>query len=484
MPGTIDRELTRRDFVGAAGGIVAASAFHLPAAAGVAKPLDAAGVAGLEAALGRKVATPADRQDYDASRFIWNALFDRRPAIIASCQTAQDVAHCIRFARDHGLALSIRSGGHHPAGFAMTDGGLVIDMSDMNGIKIDKEARKVKVGPGVRVGALHAATEPLGLVVPTAANATIGMGGMVSGGGEGFFHEFGLSIDNLLSAEIVLADGRILRVDKTNDPDLFWAIRGGGGNFGVLTSMEFQAHPLPELMFGLMVYPLDVGKVVGLKWRDHVLAAAPDLFSACAFVRKPAPAMLMISKTGRPAVQAKAEFDALRSFGSALQEVVRPITLTELHLASNAGVEAGLRNFAYAFYLKALPAELLDVCMQAIKTAPSEDSAVFIQRLSDGIGKVPVGATAYPHRGLSFSLLTQARWSNKADDNKNIEWVKELWKAVLPFTTGEVYCNYISETNEDLAKRAYGRNYARLQKVKRRYDPGNRFNSTVAVKPA
>lgn len=366
----------------------------------------------------------------------------------------------------------------------MNTGGLVVDLSEMRSIAVDESARTVTVGPAARIGELPAVTEPLGLVVPGAAAPTVAFGGMTTGGGEGWFGEFGLTLDNLLSAEVVTADGRILKIDKVSEPDLFWAIRGGSGNFGIVTSFELQAHPVPPLMFGVMAYPLPMAKDIGLKWRDHALAAAPDFSSGCAFVRTPMPAMTMLTKTGRALPAAKAEFKKLRAFGRPVQEMVKPMTLSELQMVAAIGTEAGYRYFSLSHYLKELPPELFDICIAAIGSASSNESNILLQSRPETLGNVAFDATAYPHRGPRFSLMPQARWSDPKDDEENIKWVKDVWKAAMPFATGLVYTNFVGETDNDMAARAYGRNLARLSQIKHRYDPDNVFKSAVNILPA
>jgi FAD/FMN-containing dehydrogenase len=324
----------------------------------------------------------------------------------------------------------------------------------------------------------------MGLIVPVAGHPTVGVGGMTTGGGDGWFGEFGLSIDNLLSAEIVTADGNIRRIDTSNEADLFWAVRGGGANFGVLTSLEFQAHPLPELMFGMQVYPLNVGSEVGMKWRAHCVSAAPDFTSICAFARKRGPALMLLSKTGRPVVEAQVEFDKLRALGPSLKEMIKPVTSVELGLVGAADSESGLRGFAYSHYLLDLSPQVFDLCTTAIASAPSPDSAILIATMSTGVSQIPVDATPFPHRGQRFSFIVQSGWRDEADDQKNTQWVKDLWQAVLPFATGGVYSNYVSDTRVGTAKRAYAGNYGRLAQIKRRYDPNNLFNSTINIDPA
>ena len=335
--------VTRRQFSGLAIGAVVTSAVVLAGCSTDPKPLSAKDIAALEKALGRKVVTPASGGEYDSARFIWNDLFDRRPAIIAPCQSAEDVAHCIAFARKNGLALSVRSGGHHPAGLAMNDGGLVIDLSAMKEIEVDPVSRRVTVQPGVLVAEMDNATEVHKLVVPAAAYPGVGIGGMTLGGGQGWFHEFGMTSDNILAVEMVLADGRIVLVDKNSEPDLFWAIRGGGGSFGVVTSFELQAHPLPEITLGMFAYPMALAKDVGSKWREHALEAAPDFASAFVFSRQPVPSIMMPVKTGRPQNEAKIEFDRIRSFAKPVQEMVKPIGLLDFQQLAGAGIGGGTR---------------------------------------------------------------------------------------------------------------------------------------------
>lgn len=475
-------DLTRRRFVTVTGGALAVTGLGLTSGCrDTARTFD---VGALEQAIGRKVITPGDRSAYDGARFIWNALPDHRPAAIVPCSSAKQVADCVRFAREQGVSIAIKSGGHHVAGFALADGGLTIDVSEMNAIKVDPATSRVTAGPAARVGELCLATEPHRLVVPTAACSTVGIGGMTTGGGEGMMSEFGLSADCLVSAEIVTADGRIRRVSRAAEPDLFWAIRGGGGNFGVVTSFEFQAHPLPELSVGMLAYPLPLAKVAGLKWRDHVASAAPDLTSGCAFVRRPMPAMGILAKYGRPKEEAEAAFADMKALTPALQASIRPVTLTELQGLNDMGNESGGRYFAYSHFAQTLAPEVFDLCRSAIEAAPSDGASIVILTRSSGVTGKSVDATAFPHRGTRFSLLAQTRWDDTGADAKNIRWVKDWWQAMLPHMSGAIYNNYVSDTGPDVVSRCYGPNLSRLAAIKRRYDPTNIFSSTVNILPA
>lgn len=465
-------------------GAIATSAIILAGCSCGPKALSAKAIADFEKALGRKVLTPANGAEYDAARFIWNGLFDRRPAIIAPCQNAKEVAKCIAFARKNGLPLSVRSGGHHPAGLSMNDGGMVVDLSAMKDIKVNPATRRVTVQPGVLVAEMDTATEAHKLVVPAAAYPGVGVGGMTLGGGQGWFHEFGMTSDNILSVEMVLADGRIVRADEANEPDLFWAIRGGGGSFGVVTSFELQAHPIPEITLGLFAYPMALAKEVGAKWRAHALSAAPDFASAFVFSRQPMPAIMMPVKTGRPRSEAKIEFDKIRSFAKPVQEMVKPIGLLDFQQLAGAGIGGGTRFFALSHYLKDVPPEFFDIVIAASNAAPTPYASIVLNPISTAVSSIPVDATAFPHRGSRFSVYAEARWDDAQDDQKNIAWVKDWWEKILPLATGEVYGNYNSEADVTWAKRAYGPNYKRLAQIKRRYDPTNVFSSTIDIEPA
>jgi FAD/FMN-containing dehydrogenase len=480
----VTQDITRRTFSGLALGTVATSALAMAGCARGPKSLAAADVAVLEKALGHRVMTPASGAAYDGARVIWNGRFDRHPAIIAPCLNAKDVAQCVAFARDHDLALSVRSGGHSPAGLAMNDGGLVIDLSGMKAVKVDPATRRVTVQPGALAGEVELATQVHKLVVPVAAYPGVGMGGMTLGGGQGWFHEFGMTSDNILAAEMVLADGRIVRVDSANEPDLFWAIRGGGGNFGVVTSFDLQAHPLPDIMLGMFAYPLPFAKDMGAKWRAHALAAAPDYASALIFARQPVPSIALAVKTGRPQAAAKEEFDKILRFATPVQHMVKSVSLSELGSMAAAGIGGGTRYFALSHYLKDVTPAFFDLAMAASNAAPTPFATIIANPICTTVAAVPVDATAFPHRGCRFSVYAEARWSDAKDDQANIAWVKDWWAKTLPLATGEVYANYNSETGDDMARRAYGPNYPRLAQIKRRYDPGNVFSSTVNIKPA
>lgn len=443
----------------------------------------------LEAELGCRVFTPDSGVGFRIAKDIWNGLIRKQPAFIAKCRTAEEVARCVQYASKRGIALSVKSGGHHPAGYALRDGGMVIDLSDMLQIDVDTVTRRVVVGPGVRIGHLQAVLEPLNLFAVGAMTSTVGMAGMTMGGGYGWFSgEAGFAVDNLLAAQIITADGRIRRIDAEHEPDLFWAVRGGGGNFGVLTALELRVHPLGPLTGGLLVYAGPDVKPAVKGWRRYCEPDLPrEMMPALILtpaVHDPAvPSAVFMVKSGLRGQANDAALARLRSFGRPVLDTLRPVSLTEVQTFADLDGEPGFRYAVNTHFLKSMPNEAIDIMVRAIENAPSPKAMMLWGPQHGAMRDHKPTDTAFFHREGLFSGFILTRWSDPADDEKNIQWVRRLWEDLKPFATGQIFMNFTSETAPEWAGISYGDNLERLARIKQRYDPDNVFSSNVNIKP-
>jgi FAD/FMN-containing dehydrogenase len=439
---------------------------------------------------------PGDAR-YDGARAIWNAMIDRRPAVIARCAATSDVVRAIIFARSRGLAVSVRGGGHHIAGSALCDGGLVIDMSGMKAVHVDASARRAVVEAGATLADVDDATQAHGLAIPLGINSTTGVAGLTLGGGFGWLsRKHGMTVDNLEAAEVVTAGGEVLRASRDEHPDLFWALRGGGGNFGVVTRFEFRLHPVgPEVLCGLVVFPMAEAKSVLQQYRDFA-ERAPEELTVWAVLRQAPPlpflpasvhgtdiVVLALCYIGSPEVGSPL-VEQLRAFGTVLGEHVAMQPFAAWQQAFDPLLTAGARNYWKSHNFSALDDGLLDVVIGAARTAPSPQCEVFIASLGGGASRPSVDSAAYAHRDAEFVMNAHGRWDDAKDDERGIRWTRDLFAASAPFSTGGVYVNFLTGDEQDRVRAAYGANYHRLARVKRTYDPENVFRMNQNIAPA
>jgi FAD/FMN-containing dehydrogenase len=438
-----------------------------------------------------------DTPGYDAARGIWNAMIDRRPALIARCATAADVALAVRLAGSHDLLLSVRGGGHNIAGNAVCDGGLMIDLSAMNAVAVDPSARLARVGPGATLGDVDRATQAHGLAVPVGINSTTGIAGLTLGGGFGWLsRSLGLTIDNLEAADVVTAEGVLARATASDHPGLFWGIRGGGGNFGVVTSFEFRLHPVgPDVLSGLIVHPLDSAARVLRFYRDF-LTQTPEQF-VCWFVLRKAPPLPFLAAEwhGREILVlavcyagsiAEGERIArpLREFGQPIADVVQPHPFTAWQTALDPLLTPGMRNYWKSHDFLEVSDGLIDVLIEHARRIPDPQTEIAFAQLGGAVSRVAAGTTAYAHRNAQFVMNVHGRWADPAKDPECIAWARGLFQAASPFATGGVYVNFLAQDEEGRVPAAYGGNYARLAALKRTYDPGNLFRVNQNIRPA
>lgn len=459
-------------------------------------------VAGLRSALRGPVLSPGEPA-YDEARALWNGRVDRRPAAIARCLDQRDVATALDQARSHGLTVAIRGGGHHAAGFALCDGGVVIDLGMMDGIEVDVDRRIVRIGAGVRARALNAATQPHGLATTGAPIVSCGMAGYTLGGGIGWIsRKHGLACDNLLSVDVVTAEGQPVRASQTENPDLFWALRGGGGNFGVVTRFEYRLHPVgPDVLAGQIVYGMDAAEEVLRFYREY-MPTTPDAFTCMPVVFRLPDVSQIPEPHRRETVLALVPFydgdtdmgmeviRPLREVGSPIIDAVGPAPYSHLLDDLEATMYfPGERNGYETAFLDDLPDDAIRAFAEHAAPVPSANSTIFLEWLGGAIARVDHDATAFPHRARRMCLTAVPKWADSSDDAEMIAWATRLFEALAPYTAPGRYVNYLDARPGDgdpsaAAADAYGAHYERLAAVKVAWDPDNVFRSNHNVLPA
>jgi hypothetical protein len=428
---------------------------------------------------------------YDAGRRVWNGMIDRRPALIAGCAGPADVIRAVDFARNHEVLLAVRGGGHNVAGSGVCDGGLVIDLSRMKGIRVDPAARTVRAEGGVTWGELDAETQAFGLATTGGQVSTTGIAGLTLGGGYGnLARSFGLACDNLLSVDVVTAEGRLVTASAEEHPDLFWALRGGGGNFGAVTSFEFRLHEVgPTLTAGPLFYPLAAAGDV-LRFYREFAAGAPDALTcipALATSPEGDPLAALVPVYAGPLAEAEAALRPLRAFGSPVVDQVGPMPYQAVQTMFDPSFPPGRRNYWKSGFLRDWDDAAIDTLAEHFARATSPYTMVAAEHRGGAIGRVGPDETAVPHREFLYYLLILTGWDDPADDQINIRWTRELWAALQPFADDAVYVNAlgdIADEGEARVRAAYGANYDRLVELKRQYDPTNLFRVNQNINPS
>ena len=399
----------------------------------------------------------AESPEYNEARKIWNAMIDRRPALIVRCAGAGDVMRSVRFAGEHKLLVAVRGGGHNIAGNAVCDGGLMIDLSPMKSVRIDAKAMTARVEPGATLGDMDRDTQAFGLATPVGINSTTGIAGLTLGGGFGWLsRKFGLTIDNLISADVVTAAGDLVKASESDNPDLFWGIRGGGGNFGVVTSFEFRLHKVgPEVLAGLIIHPLDAAKDVLRFYRDFI-KTTPQEF-VCWFVLRLAPPLpfLPVEWHGKGILALAVCYSGdvkegervakpLRDFGKPIADIVGLMPFVAWQTILDPLLTQGMRNYWKSHDFLDVSDGLIDTLIAHARKIPDPQTEIAFAQLGEGVTKVSKDATAYTHRDAAFVMNVHGRWDNPANDTKCIAWARELFQAATPFATGGVYVNFLT----------------------------------------
>ncbi|MGH2389033.1 MAG: FAD-binding oxidoreductase [Chloroflexota bacterium] len=456
--------------------------------------LDAAAVQDLRSRLRGELVQPEDAS-YEQVRQVYNGMIDRRPALIARCVDAADVINAVNFAREHHLTLAVRGGGHNGPGLGTCDDGLVIDLSRMKGIRVDPAERTVRVEGGCVWGDVDHATHPFGLATPSGFVSSTGVGGLTLGGGIGYLtRTHGLTLDNLLGVDMVLADGSFVTADAEHHADLFWAVRGGGGNFGVVTSFLFRVHPISTVYGGPMLWPMEMAQDLLKWWRDFITSAPENINGWFGFVTVPPappfPEQFHLTKmcavvwcyTG-PLDQAEEAFKAIRAFGPPAVDFAGPIPWPVLQGMFDALFPAGLQWYWKADFFKDLSDAAIDLHAKYGAQLPTMHSTMHIYPINGAAHRAGRNDTAFNFRDANFSEVIVGVDPDPANNERMIQWAKDYWLALHPHSAGGGYVNMMMDEGEDNVKAAYRENYARLAEIKAAHDPANLFCTNQNIKP-
>jgi FAD/FMN-containing dehydrogenase len=444
-----------------------------------------------------RILQPSDG-DYEGARRVWNGMIDRRPGLIVQCAGTSDVVAAVELAAAHDLSVAVRGGGHNVAGTAMPDEALVVDLSPMRGVRVDAGPQTVWAQGGCTWGDVDRETQLHGLAVPGGVVSETGIAGLtLAGGYSNQRRAHGMSIDNLLACELVTADGRCLRTSESEHPELFWALRGGGGNFGVVTGFEYRAHPHgPDVYHIEVIYPIERARETLAAWRDTLAGAPGAITSDATLWAFPAIPDIPSELHGVPCLFVEAyfvgavdegqrELQPLRELDAPLLDLSGVSTYLELQTALDPFLPSGRRYYWKGLYLDRLDDEAIDLIVEQSAAAPSRLSPVVIRQLGGAIAQVPADATAFGDRSAPYHLSIDAGWEHPAGDTRNIDWARSFWNAAQPFSTGRIYFNFagLLEEGENAVRTTYGPNYPRLVEAKTTYDPANHFRHNHNISP-
>jgi FAD/FMN-containing dehydrogenase len=434
------------------------------------------------------VLSPQD-PGYDEARAVHNGLVDRSPAVIVRARTAGDVVAALTLARRTGLEVSVRGGGHNVAGRSVTDGGVMISLADMRDVAVDPERATVTAQGGATWSELNAAAGAHGLAVTGGAVSTTGIAGLTLGGGLGWLMaKHGLATDNLLAVELVTAAGEVLAVDASSHPDLFWALRGGGGNFGVATSFTYRLHPVGMVTGGLIAHPIEAAPELLRFYRQALAYASDDLTVFGGLVHAPDGsgtklAALVVFHAGDPDA-AERELAPFKAFGSPLMTEVGPMPYPVMNTLLDGGFPDGALNYWLSSFTRGLPDRLIDTAVERFASAPSPMTSILFEHFHGAVTRVGTRETAVPHREPGWNLLLPSVWTDRADTEANIRWTRETHAALRPHLSSRRWLNYLGDDQgDDAIRAAYGPNYERLREIKRRHDPGNVFHLNPNIAP-
>jgi FAD/FMN-containing dehydrogenase len=433
------------------------------------------------------IITPTDSR-YEEGRRVWNAMIDRRPAVIVRCRSAADVMTAVRYGRDNQLPIAVRGGAHGIAGMGTCNDGLVIDFADMKGIRVNRKARTVRAEPGLRWTEFDRETQAFGLATTGGTIGDTGIAGLTLGGGFGWLEgRFGMTVDNVVSADLVLASGELVHASDKENSDLFWAIRGGGGNFGVVTSFEYQLHQVgPMIVGGLVIHPFSAATDLLRYYRD-LLRDAPDELT-------PAAVLLTLPDGNKGCAIAVAYSGAvpdgerivrsIKSFGRPVMDAMGPIPYLGQQSMLEQAMPPNLRNYWKADFVATVSDEVIETAVTGYAKAISPLASILFFPIHGAAARKAKDATAYPHRG-GIHMGIYSLWNDPAQDAQNVQWVRRIWDAIQPHIPGGVYVNELGEDEgNDRVRQAYGANYNRLAQIKGKYDPGNLFRLNANIVPA
>lgn len=427
-------------------------------------------------------------QGYDAARTIPNAMIDRRPAIIARCAGAADVITCVRFAREHDIVVAVRGGGHSVAGKSVCDGGLMIDLSALKGIRVDPAGRTVRAETGLKLGEFDRETQAFGLATTLGVVSATGIAGLTLGGGWGHLHaKYGLAIDNVIGADVVTADGRLLTANASENQDLFWGVRGGSGNFGIVTSLEYRLHEVGPVLGGAVFHPAAKAKEVLQFWREFAAASPDELVTQGGSFNLPdgVPVFGIAACYCGPLSEGEKVLKPLRTFGSPVADTFAAISYLQLQSMFDPFFPPGRQTYVKSNFIRSLSDEAIDALVQYVGKSPSPYTfAPFIEHWHGAATRVAITDTAFPHRQYSWNFFAWSMWISASESEKNKQWTRDCWEALQPFLVAGSYGNYVADEGEAIARAAYGANYDRLVALKNKYDPTNLFRMNHNIKPS
>ncbi len=436
--------------------------------------------------LAGRVIRPVDAE-YDSARRIWNATIDRYPGLIVRPLGTADVMAAVTFAREHDLLIAVRGGGHNVAGRGLCDGGIVVDLSLMRGVLVDAAARTVRVQGGATLGDVDRETHLHGLAVPVGVVSKTGIAGLTLGGGVGWLvRKYGFSCDNVLAFELVDASGERRTVSAAEHADLFWGLRGGGGNFGIVTAFTFRAHPVKTVLGGLIVHARDQAGAVLRHYRDFMKTAPLELTAYAALMTTPDghPAVAVIPCWCGDIAEGERVVAPLRQFGSPLMDAVQPMPFPTMQSLLDGAFPNGTRNYWKSTFIKALDDDAIDTVVDHANRMASPLSAVVVEFYAGAASAVGPAETAFAQRQAEYDIGFMAQWTDPAEDAAHTAWARDAWDAMQPFSSGGFLLNFLSEESPDVIRAAFGSNYERLAELKRKYDPTNFFSLNQNIKTA
>jgi hypothetical protein len=430
---------------------------------------------------------PGD-EGYDAARTIDNAMIDRRPALIARCAGVSDVLAAVTFAREHELLVSVRGGGHNVAGNAVCDGGLMIDLSPMKGVRVDPHARTARAEAGVTWGEFDFETQAFGLATTGGVISTTGIAGLTLGGGVGWLNgRFGLACDSLVAADVVTADAQFVRASEDENTDLFWGLRGGGGNFGIVTSFEYRLHPLGTIVLaGPVFHPASRAREVLRFYREFTATEPDELTTYAGLLTGPdgTPLIGIVPVYAGAPENGEKLVASVRKFGPPVVEQIGPMPYLAVQRMFDPAFPPGRYNYWKSSLASKLTDSLIDAVVDHMARVPSPYSAVMIEHYHGAYARTRPGDTAYPHRTPTYDVVIIANWVAAADTDRNIAWARELFSAAQPQISDGVYVNFLGDEGAERVRAAYGENYGRLAALKQKYDPTNFFRMNQNIRPA
>jgi hypothetical protein len=423
---------------------------------------------------------------YDPARRLWNASVNKYPGLIARCSSTADVVHAVKFARSHNLIAAIKGGGHNVAGRALCDDGIVIDLSPMNGISVDPVSRTVHVQAGALLGDVDRETHLHGLAVPAGVMSKTGIAGLTLGGGVGWLvRKYGLTCDNLLACEVVTAEGEIVAADAVTNPDLFWGLRGGGGNFGVVTSFRFQAHPVSAVLGGVIVYARDQAASVFRFYRDFMETAPEELTAYAGLISAPdgTPAVAMMACYCGDPEEGERVMKPLRTIAPPIFEAIQVMPFPVMQKLADESNPDGIHNYWRSIFLQELSDEAIDLIIEHGDKAESPLSHVLVQIFNGAVRRIDNAGTAFAHRSAGFNIGIETKWIDPEESPKHIAWTRAFSDALEPYSIHSCLVNFLGDEGTDAVRAAFGSNYERLVELKTKYDPTNFFSLNPNVKP-